>query len=54
MHEQMININDNNYSVLYNIESLENPFEINFIENSQHLVRENFVSTGFEAIYRDV
>ena len=47
MHKQMIMINDGNYSVLYNIEKLSRPFEINYIEDSASLVKLNYVDTGF-------
>ena len=40
-------INDGNYSVLYNIEKPNRPFEINYIENSAELMKLNFVDTGF-------
>ena len=52
MHEQMIMINDGDYSVLYNIEKIDQLFEINYIEGSSQLMKEEFVNTGFQTIHR--
>jgi hypothetical protein len=50
----MIMINDGDYSVMYNIEKTDQLFEVNYIEGQSQLMKDLYVNTGFQAIYRFV
>ena len=54
LHDEMIMITDDNYSVLYNIEKIDNLFEIEYIADQSDMTKNKYVSTGFQMLHREV
>ena len=52
MHDEMIMVTEGTYSALYDIEEIDKPFEIEYIADSSDLMKDKYVSTGFQALHR--
>ena len=55
VHRELIMINDKDYSVIFNINDIQEPYEINYFERISNLMDvEKYIDTGFEAIHREI